>query len=89
MGTLGILQLMAESVAGFGDLLEMVVNAMGNLRIQLVVETLPAMLAVIELIKEYDWSLTKQLAVVGEIAPKGDSLRLLRERVRKHLPSSV
>ena len=85
----GILQRLGDSVAGFGDLLEKVVSATGNLGIQLVVETLPAMLAVIEVIKEYHWSWTKQLPVVGEIALKGESVRLLLERVRKHLSSSV
>ena len=76
-------------MAGFGDLPEKVVSATGNLRILLVVETLPAMLQVIEVIKEYHWSWTKHLAVVREIALKGESVRLLRERVRKHLSSSV
>ena len=76
-------------MAEFGDLLEKVVSATWNLRMQLVVETLPAMLAVIEVIKEYHWSWTKQLPVVGEIALKGESVRLLLERVRKHLSSSV
>ena len=86
---MGILQRLGESVAGFGDLLEKVVSAPGNLRIQLVVETLPEMMAGIEVIKEYHWSWTKQSAVVREIAVKGESVRLLRQGVRKHLSSSV
>ena len=47
------------------------------------------MLAVLDVIKEYHWCWTKQPAVVREIALKGESVRLLRERVRKHLSSSV
>ena len=72
---MGILQRLGESVAGFGELLQKVVSPTGYLRIPLVVETLPAMLAVIEVIKEYHWTWTKQLAVVREIALKGQSVR--------------
>ena len=50
---MGILQRLGESVAGFEDLLEKVVSATGNFRIQLVVETLQETLAIIEVIKEY------------------------------------
>ena len=56
---MSILQRLGESVAGFQDLSEKVLDATGNLRIQLLVETLPAMLAAIEVIKEYQWSWTK------------------------------
>ena len=86
---MGILQRLGESVEGFQDLSEKIFGATGNLRVQLVVETLPAMLAAIEVIKEYHWSWTKQPAVVREITLKGESVRLLRELARKHFSSSV
>ena len=78
---MGILQRLGESLAGFQDLSEKVRGATGNLRIQLVIETLPAMLTAIELIKEYHWTWTKQPAVVRQIALKGEWVRLLRECV--------
>ena len=86
---MGILQPLWESVAWLGDLLEKGVSAMWNLRMQLVMETVTEMLSVIEVIKEHHWSWKKQLAVLREISRKGESVRLLRERVGKHLSSSV
>ena len=79
---MGISQRMGEMKKGFADLVEKVVSARGYFRIQLFVETLPARLALIAAIKEYQGSGPKQMATAREIV-------LLRAHVRQHLSSSV
>ena len=50
---MGIIQRLAELVDGFAGAARMVVSATGSCRIQLVIDTLPATLVVVETIMQY------------------------------------
>ena len=52
---MGIIQRLAELVDGFAGAARMVVSATGACRIQLVIDTLPATLVLVETIMQYHW----------------------------------